>query len=45
MDSFELDVILKSGQVDAVTLKQIEQVAPLEETSRVTLSKSETKER
>ena len=45
VDPFELDVILKSGQVDPVTLKQIEQIAPLEETSRVTLSKSESKER
>ena len=45
IDAYALDACLKSGEVDAVTLKQIEHIAPLEETTRVTLSKSEAKER
>ena len=45
VDPFELDARLKSGQVNPATLKQIEQIAPPEETSRVTLSKSEAKEK
>ena len=45
VDPYALDARLKSGEVDAVTLKQIEHIAPIEETTRVTLSKAESKER
>jgi len=41
----QLDDLLKSGGVDETTLKQIQQIAPIEETTRVTLSKVESKER
>ncbi len=45
VDPYALDARLKSGEVDAATLKQIEHIAPVEETTRVTLSKAESKER
>jgi len=45
VDAYALDARLKSGDMDAVTLKQIEQIASVEETTRVTLSKAEPKER
>jgi len=45
VDAYALDARLKSGDVDAGTLKQIERIAPVEETTRVTLSKAESKER
>lgn len=45
IDAYELDARLKAGDVDKTTLKQIQQIAPLEETVRVTLSKAESKER
>jgi len=45
IDAYELDELLKSGKVDAVTLKSIAQIATLEEKPSVFLSKVESKER